>query len=115
MSQLPIPPLMDFSLDEQELQRGLDIPVRDTVRLEARLLPEKPGKPNTIKRVVATGKVVWEEKGDKSLSKLITQLLYLYFTGNLTSARGQDIALVDEEIEWSDDDDLDLDFNFTEG
>lgn len=115
MSQLPVPPLMDFSLDDDEIRRGLEIPVEETVRLEARILPEKAGKPNTIKRVVATGKVVWDEKGDKSLSKLITQLLYLYFTGNLTNARVDDTAFADAEIEWSDDDDLDLGFDFKEG
>lgn len=115
------PGLMPFSMTEAEIEKALDTPLEDTIRLEAKLLAEKPDKVNHIKRVVATGKAVWDERGDRSLSRLITHLLYLYFTGHLQVGQGTTSRLpgiheeMYQEVEWSESDDADLDFEFPEG
>lgn len=81
-SNLPVPGLAQFGLSEEEIERALRYAVDRDVRIEVKLLPDST-RPNAIKRIVASGLLAWDTRGDKSRSKLIIHLLYLYFIGRL--------------------------------
>lgn len=123
MPSLPTPGLDYFALNEEEMLLALRLPVKAMVRAEMKILPENnPKKIHMIKRIVATGLQVWSERGQGSISALITKLLYLYFTGQLVVvAAGQHIQMVstpsipDDEYDTEFEDDFDDNFGFKEG
>lgn len=113
-NDLPVPGLAQFGLSDEEIERALRYALDTAVRIEVKLLPDE-AKPNVIKRVVASGLIAWDSRGDKSRSKLIIHLLYLYFIGRLQITHAGYVGRAintesfisaheeSDDTEWSDD------------
>jgi hypothetical protein len=122
MAELPpTPVLQPFSLTDAEMQDAMDNwPIEKPIRAEAKIMPDID-KPNMIRRIVASGIVAWAQRGDRSLSRLILHLLYLYFTGQLQVVSNTHVSRFAPQAptpSWEDDDDneaFNIDFGFKEG
>lgn len=117
MPSVTLPP---FQMTDQEIARALEYPIETPIRLEAKVMPDVK-RPNEVRRVVAAGAKIWAGDGDRSVSKLIQHLLYLYFTGQLQvgtntyASRFNNQAALMVDTPEDDDSDIELDFDFKDG
>lgn len=115
MPNVSLPP---FQMTEQEIDLALKYAIENPVRLEAKIMPDVK-RPNELRRIVAAGAILWQDNGDRSMSKLIQHLLYLYFTGQLQVGANSGYAsrFNDQPALMADDDDedIELDFDFKDG